>query len=137
MEVSALNRHVSAAELPLEKLAGSKAVPQQEKIAEISRQFEAVLLRQILSQAQKPMLKDTSAAGSSGSKAIYQDMLNEQLADRISHGGSFGFAKVLEKQLTTEYVKKPAEDIHWTFHGKPVETVTANAHVQGQPGKRL
>ena len=48
MEISPLNREVRASELPLERLAGSKEVSQKEKIAEVSRQFEAVLLRQIL-----------------------------------------------------------------------------------------
>ena len=106
MDISALKRNVSAANLPLEKLAGSKQVSEQEKIAEASRQFEAVLLRQILSQAQKRVAKGaTSAVGGSG-QAIYQDLATQQLADRISHGGSFGFAKVLEKQLAAQYIKK-------------------------------
>ena len=37
----------------MEKLAGNTNLSQEEKIGEVSRQFEAVLLRQILQTAQK------------------------------------------------------------------------------------
>lgn len=109
MEVASLNRSVQASELPLERLANSKEVPQQEKIAEVSRQFEAVLLRQILGQAQKPLFKSSLMGGGGTTNAIYQDMITQQLADRISQGGTFGFAKVLEKQLTAEYGGKKSD----------------------------
>ena len=108
MDISSLIRNVSAANLPLEKLAGSTQVSEQDKIAEVSRQFEAVLLRQILTQAQKPIAQGaTSGVGGSGN-AIYQDLATQQLADRISQGGSFGFARELEKQLAGQYIKKEA-----------------------------
>lgn len=94
--------------MPLEKLATSTQVGEREKIAEASRQFEAVLLRQILSQAQKPVFQSSFTQQNSTSNAIYQDMITQQLADRISHGGSFGFGKVLEKELAARYIKKEA-----------------------------
>src|SRR5262245_52029565 len=103
MNIPALNRSVSAANMPLEKLATSTQVSDREKIAEVSRQFEAVLLRQILAQAQKPLFKSSFDNAESSSNSIYQDMITQQLADRISHGGSFGFAKVLEKQFAGQY----------------------------------
>ena len=110
MQISSLNTHtVRAADLPLEKLATNPSVSEKEKVAEVSRQFETVLLRQILAQAQKPLFNAPLAAGGSGS-AIYQDMITQELADRISRGGSFGFANVLEKQLSHEFVHKKAED---------------------------
>lgn len=109
MNISPLHRQVRASELPLERLASSNEVSKQEKIAEVSRQFEAVLLRQILSQAQKPMFKSSLMPADGTTNAIYQDMITQQLADRISQGGTFGFAKVLEQQLTVEYGGKKTE----------------------------
>jgi Rod binding domain-containing protein len=116
MEISALSRKVNAADLQLDKLAKSTQVPQTEKVAEVSRQFEALLLRQILSQAQKPLFNSGLAGGSSGTtSAIYQDMVTQQLAERISEGGTFGFAKVLEKQLVfpggQDTAEEPAVDL--------------------------
>jgi Rod binding domain-containing protein len=109
MDVSAINRGVQAADLPLEKLATTTKVDDREKIAEVSRQFEAVLLRQILGQAQKPLFKSGLLESSNSSNSIYQDLVTQQLADRISRGGSFGFASVLEHQLAAQYIQKESE----------------------------
>jgi peptidoglycan hydrolase FlgJ len=106
MSIDALQPKVSAADLPLERLAGSTQVSDGEKISEVSRQFEAVLLRQILAQAQKPLFNSSIAPGGGASSAIYQDMITQQLADRISQGGTFGFGKVLEKELSARYIPK-------------------------------
>jgi Rod binding domain-containing protein len=106
MEVYALDRGVQASDLPLERLANSGQVSKQEKIGEAARQFEAVLLRQILSQAQKPLFKNSLIPGGGTTNAFYQDMVTQQLADRISEGGSFGFGTVLKRELTAEYGDK-------------------------------
>jgi peptidoglycan hydrolase FlgJ len=138
MEVHTLNRNVQAADLPMERLAASSQVSQQEKLTEVSRQFEAVLLRQILGQAQKPMFQ-SSLFNSSSSNAIYQDMITEQLADRISRGGSFGFAKVLQQQLTspsTENIKSETT----AAARESTETAVSRSggsKIQAQPGKRI
>lgn len=99
MNISPIQRNVQAADLPLEKLINSSQVKQQDKVEEASRQFESMLLRQILTQAQKPLFR-SNLFESSTSNSIYQDMITQQLADRISRGGSFGFGKMLEKELT-------------------------------------
>ena len=117
MEASAIQRNVKAADLSLEKVASSTKITEREKIGEASRQFEAVLLRQIIGQAQKPLFQSSLAMNSGASNAIYQDMITQQLADRISSGGSFGFGKVLEKELAARYIKKEAAENN---HSEPV-----------------
>jgi flagellar biosynthesis/type III secretory pathway chaperone len=57
MQISPLPHTVSAASLPLEQLAKNPKLSESEKIAELSRQFEAVLLRQILGEAQKSVIR--------------------------------------------------------------------------------
>jgi len=91
-------------DVPLERLAGNSQLSQQDKISEVSRQFEAVLLRQILSEAQKPVFNSKMNPQSS-TKAIYQDMTTTQLADRISQSGGLGFGKALAQQLGHELIK--------------------------------
>lgn len=105
MDVNPLTRSVRASELPFEKLAGNSSIPEQEKIAEVSRQFEAVLLRQILQSAQKPQLAPKSG-GSSTTSGIYQDMITNQLAESISKSGALGLATTLEQQLQHELPTK-------------------------------
>jgi Rod binding domain-containing protein len=87
---------MQASQLPLESLAGNPNISDKDKVAEVSRQFEAVLLRQILQQARKPT---ASASKDSLSTDVYSDMINQQLADSISRSGAFGLAKSLQGEL--------------------------------------
>ncbi|MEC8929463.1 MAG: rod-binding protein [Verrucomicrobiota bacterium] len=88
----------SAAHLAVERLAHADHLTQQEKIHEISRQFESILLRQFLNEAQKPMF-GTESEMSGGQKAVYQDMVVNVLSDSISQSGRFGLAQVFEREL--------------------------------------
>ena len=108
MNVSPLERRVQADNLPLEGLAANQQVSEPQKIAELSRQFEALVTRQILHEALKPVIvsKYTSSSTANG---IYQDMTTSQLADRVSRGGGFGLADSLTSQLTRQLaIKEPA-----------------------------
>jgi len=89
------------ANVPIEDLAGNKHLTQQQKIHQASRQFEAIMLQQILSEMQKPVITsefsdDSTAAG------IYQDYISNALAQSISKSGGFGFAKIFEQQLSPQ-----------------------------------
>jgi Rod binding domain-containing protein len=42
----------------------------------------------------------------SNEKSIYNDMVDNQMADSISRSGSFGLAKSLEKQLVHQAMPK-------------------------------
>jgi len=101
MNISALPSQVRAADLPFEKLANNPQVSDQEKVGEASRQFEAVLLRQILTDATKTIFKSTADSDAS-SNSIYQDMITNNLADQISRSGGFGLSRVLTRQLQHE-----------------------------------
>ena len=86
----------------IELQARKPNVSEAEKVADVSRKFEAVLLRQILNQALKPAIPsemtDDSAVG-----GMYQDMITSQLADAISQTGGLGLAKQLEAGLTRQF----------------------------------
>ena len=91
----------SAADVPIEQLAHNCTLTEQQKVGEVSRQFEALLLRQILQETQKTVIpskySDTSTTAS-----IYHDMVTNQLADQISKSGTVGLAQSLERQLTRQ-----------------------------------
>ena len=141
MEIQRLDRAVQASDLPLERLANSDKGSKQEKIGEAARQFESVLLRQILTQAQKPLFKNSLVPGGGTANAIYQDMVTQQLADRISEGGTFGFATVLKRELTAEYGDK-ATSLDKAAAGKD-SAQSVEQRIQKykspaiQPGKRI
>src|ERR1700734_3851892 len=85
--------------VPVEELVGNKHLTQQQKIHEASRQFETILLRQILSESQKPVITSEFTDNSTAA-GIYQDYITNTLADSISKSGNFGLAKIFEQQLS-------------------------------------
>jgi Rod binding domain-containing protein len=96
-----MERGVTVRNMPLDKLAHSSSVSPEDKVKEVSRQFESILLRQILTDAQKPLL-NTSLGKSGASGAMYQDLMTSQLADQISGQGGLGLSHVLQAQLGRE-----------------------------------
>ncbi len=107
MNVLALHPRIKAADVPLADLAANKNLSDPEKVAEVSRQFEAVLLRQILQETRKSCVNPSSSADATTS-GIYDDMVNNQLADSISRSGSFGLAKSLQAELARQVLPNAA-----------------------------
>ena len=97
--------------VPLESLAANTQASEQDKIAAASRAFEAVLLRQILQESQKPVFA-SKLIGNSTADGIYRDMVVNQLAESISKSGSLGLAQSFAAQLTssqtTDHGPQPA-----------------------------
>ena len=91
-------RHPDFSNLPLDRLAASTQMDEKEKIGQVSRAFEAVLLRQILQESQKPAFP-SKLTGNKTADGIYHDMVVNQLAENISKSGSFGLAKRLTSEL--------------------------------------
>lgn len=106
MEISPLKPKVSASAVPFDQLAGNPNISEQDKVKEACRQFEAVLLRQILGEARKTVITSSEDTDSNETD-IYNDMINNQLADSISKSGAFGLAKSLENQLVRQVLPKP------------------------------
>ena len=104
MNISPLQNN-SAADVPIEQLAHNRALTEQQKVGEVARQFEALLLRQILQETQKTVIP-SKYADNSTTTGIYHDMVTNQLADSISKSGTVGLAQSLTRQLTRQL--KPA-----------------------------
>jgi Rod binding domain-containing protein len=101
MQTFPLQRAVKASELPLDKVVRSSVLSEPEKVAAASRAFEAILLRQVLETAQKPVFQ-SKLMGNSTSDSIYRDLITNQLADSISKSGALGLSKSIEPQLTRQ-----------------------------------
>ena len=65
-----------------------------EKTAQVSQQFEAILMRQILSESMKPLLEGGTAG------QVYGYLVTDSLADAMSKGGGLGLSHILQAQLT-------------------------------------
>jgi len=101
MNIPPLSRSVQASQLPLELLAHNKQLSEKQKVAELSRQFEAVLVRQILREAQKTIIP-SSWNEDSYARDVYQDLITVELARAISASGSLGLGRALEQELTQQ-----------------------------------
>src|SRR5271170_4090224 len=108
MDVSPLQLHVKASAVPFDQLAGNPNISEKDKVKEACRQFEAILLRQILGESRKTVIK-SSEQGDSNETDIYNDMIDNQMADSISRSGSFGLAKSLENQLVRQVLPKTGD----------------------------
>lgn len=106
--INPLQRQVQASDLSLERLASSSALSDKQKLPEVCRQFESMLLRQILQESQKTLFKSSFSDDSSVS-GIYRDMFTGHLADSISRSGELGFAKSLEVQVSRQALGTKAD----------------------------
>jgi len=86
-------------------------------IQEVSRQFEAILVRQILNTAHVGAAFGPESKSSTTSE-VYRDMLTSQLADQISKSGDLGMAKQMERQLSRQVPGGVTPG-----HAKPLGTV--------------
>lgn len=98
-----LTSTVRKAEMPtLEPVSGNASRDEAEKIGELSRQFEALLLRQILKESRQSVIQ-SGLFEESTTADIYNDMINFHLAESISQSGSLGLAEALERELARQH----------------------------------
>jgi Rod binding domain-containing protein len=123
MNVLPLNPQIDASQIAPERLAHNSKLTDQQKIAEASRQFESILLKQILESSQKTVIKSKLTEDSTAS-GIYHDMVTTQLADSISKSGKFGITQTFEGQLNHPHGRRPdglsdkklSRELHSTAH---------------------
>jgi len=77
-----------------------RTAPRQSAAEAAAAQFEAILVRQLLSEAFKPL-------GSAGGEKlpgsdVYQYMITDVVSQSVAQGGGLGIAKMLVPQLTPQ-----------------------------------
>jgi len=94
-----------ADKVDLARVASNSTLSESEKLLVATKHFEALLARQILNDAYKPVLGD--GMGMKGvSSEIYRDMIVNQLGDAIGKSGAFGIASSMHGQLVAEQAAK-------------------------------
>ena len=69
-------------------------------IKKAASQFEAIILRQLLSPSIEPMMSGGLGGSKDSGGSMYGYMLTDTLANSLAQGGGLGLARMLEKQLT-------------------------------------
>ena len=73
------------------------AAPEAERLAAATREFEAILLKQYLGEALKPLTK--GGPGMGGGNVVYGYLVTDALAHGLSSSGVFGFSNLLQGQV--------------------------------------
>lgn len=81
------------------RIAGGPARPAPDDVKKAAKQFEAILVRQLLAPAVEPMMKGSFGGAGPGS-GVYGYMLTDVLANSVSQGGGLGLAAIIESQLS-------------------------------------
>lgn len=70
-------------------------------VKKAASQFEAIIIRQLLEPSISPIMSGGLGGAQGSGGGIYGYMLTDVLANSFSQGGGLGWAKLLEKQLSS------------------------------------
>ncbi len=74
---------------PINLMHGKKAKPE-----DVAKEFEAILLKEVLKEAFRPLLKDKSFQ-----ERMYYDTFLEGISRKVALGGGIGIAEYILKSL--------------------------------------
>lgn len=105
--VSLHPKPAQAVAVALPKPSGAAGGP--DRLRDMTERFEAVFIRQMLNDAQKPQMAKP-LFGTAPGDDIIRDLTNEKMADQISRSGDFGLARSLEASLRKTMPKTAPAD---------------------------
>lgn len=85
-----------------------KLKPAQQKIVAAAREFESVMIDQMLKTMRETVKPEGIDGGST--MGMYQDMMDEQMARVMAHGQGIGLSAPLERQLLGFDPEHPPKD---------------------------
>ena len=74
--------------------------PEDARPAQAAREFEALLVGELLKRAQQPMLDEVPLSGGAAG-AMYRDMFSDELAKRMAARGGLGLADAMLRRAQT------------------------------------
>ncbi len=75
---------------------------EEAKLASAAGEFEALLLRQYLTEALKPLTENGASFG--GNSPVYGYFITDTLASSLSQSGAFNYSSLIQAQLATDPV---------------------------------
>jgi peptidoglycan hydrolase FlgJ len=87
----------------LPSLRGAADKPTPADVKKAAGQFEAIILRQLLSPSIEPMMNGGlggSGSGGGGGGGVYSYMLTDVLCNSLGAAGGLGLGRMLEKQFS-------------------------------------
>ena len=129
MQTAMALRHEGQARQTAQPAPGQGKDP---RLWKVSRQFEAILLREILQNTQKTVIP-SSFSDNSTAASIYQDMVTRELADSISRSGTLGLARMLQRQLSRQLHPDSSAESSPAPETRPASPSAGDAAPRGLP----
>jgi len=86
----------------------TSAKPESKKIADAAKQFEALMIGQILKIARETSSEGWLGSGEDSSSETGMDMAQEFFGQALANGGGLGIGKMIERQLNAQPASKAA-----------------------------
>ncbi len=83
----------------LRQIMESDRLSEEQKLEQASGVFEAMLLKQFLKDAMRPMFGGGALGGGGSTSQHYQDLIVDTLASSLSQEGGFGLSSVIQSEL--------------------------------------
>ena len=87
------------------------------RLHQAATQLEGVFLNMVFSAMRETIPKDSVFGKQSAAEETFQGMLDTQRADQMAQTGSFGIAKVLERQLRSSVLADASHEAHVELPG--------------------
>jgi Rod binding domain-containing protein len=85
----------------LGRLANHPHLKEEEKMEAVAKEFEVMLVKQVLKSAQQPLTESGSTFfPTQGTGAIYGDMMIDTLSGSVGRAGQLGLARLFQQQLS-------------------------------------
>ncbi|MBS5793968.1 MAG: rod-binding protein [Clostridiales bacterium] len=75
---------------------------QDDELKEACTEFESYFLNMMFKSMRKTVVSNGGIFGKSNSEKIFQDMLDEQMTDKMAKQGGIGLADMMYKQLSRQ-----------------------------------
>ena len=83
----------------LGRLANHPHLKEEEKMEAVAKEFEVMLVKQVLKSAQQPLTESGSTFfPTQGTGAIYGDMMIDTLSGSVGRAGQLGLARLFQQQ---------------------------------------
>ena len=84
---------------PYEQARRIEDMPRDQQMAKVAGQFEAIMVRQFLTEAMKPMTEGCFNEEDMPGGDVYKSMMVDTLANSVESGGGLGLSNVIQLQL--------------------------------------
>ncbi len=78
------------------------AIDRKSKLYEVSQQFEAIFIKQMLDAMRQTLNKEDDLFNGGMSQDIFEDMLYDEYANKMAQTAQFGLADTIYRQLSSK-----------------------------------